>query len=96
MKGKKKKKVDDYFYTCNARVGKIYVFWNGRWLNQLMEINDKFQWVSLNQCGINYEPITEDGYKTLRTAIEGVVSNGYSVYQLDTLEELMKFIAEES
>ena len=80
----------NYFYTHQARTNKIYVFWNGSWLNQLMEINNNYCWTSLNQCGINFEVGTH--YKTAQKAIEDVMLYECTVYQLDTLDELAEFI----
>ena len=82
-------KKKDYFYTCNAVPYKIYVFWNGGWLNQLMKVSKKYYWVSLNQCGINWN--TGESFSTAQKAIERAMSS-QSVYQLDALKELAEFI----
>jgi len=83
----------NYFYTHRAREGKIYVFWNMTWLNQLMFINKKYCWISLNECGINFN--SGASFKSLKEAIEYAMYHDGDVYQLDTLKELAEFISEE-
>jgi hypothetical protein len=83
-----------YFYTDEARDDKIYVFvCSGEWINQLMLIKDRYYWISLNCCDINYN--VDKSYKTKQQAIHYVMDFN-DVYQLDTLEELAQFIKENS
>ena len=83
----------NYFYTDRARENKIYVFWNRTWLNQLMLINGKYCWISLNECRSNYD--LGMPFESLKKAIEYAMNNSHVIYQLDTLKELAEFISEE-
>lgn len=78
-----------YFYTCDADECKIYVFWNFAWLNQLIKINGSYCWMSLNECGSNWD---STGKSNMQDAIECAMESCCDVYQLDTLEELAEFI----
>lgn len=82
---------ENYFYTDKAQENKIYVFWNYPWLNQLIRIGDLYYWVSLNECGMNWD-IDGEATQNIQKAIENVMCEGFDVYQLDTLEELAEFI----
>ena len=83
----------DYFYTDSARSNKIYVFRNVDWINQLMLIGEKYQWISLNECGTNWN--SWSSYDSMKTAIENAMGQHCVVYQLDTLKELTEFILED-
>ena len=86
--------MENYFYTCDAQERKIYVFRNFGWINQLIKIGELFCWVSINRCDMNWN-IAGSPQQTIQAAIEDVMEYGYTVYQLDTLEELAEFILEE-
>ena len=63
-------------------------------LNQLVLVNRLYYWVSLNECGMDWNV---DGLpeRTIQAAIEDAMELGHDVYQLDTLEELTEFILED-
>lgn len=49
-------------------------------------------WISLNRCDLNLG--IDLKFKSIKTAIERIMSENSGVYQLDTLDELAKFIKE--
>lgn len=92
----------NYFYTDEADDSKIYVFSNdGKFVNMLQKVGEKYGWLSLNHCDANWSDIKFD---TIQEAIEYAMKNceGYAieefgwniVYQLDDIQELVNFIWE--
>lgn len=92
----------NYFYTDEADDSKIYVFSNdGKFVNMLQKVGEKYGWLSLNHCDANWSDIKFD---TIQEAIESVMDEfkGHTVekrgwnivYQLSNTKELAEFILE--